>query len=60
MSHTHRGPRARAQNDPGPRQQTDSGWVFGKRGVRERRGPPAPDTPTQSETELMNEQGAWL
>lgn len=40
MSHTHRGPRARAQNDPRPRQQTDSGsGVWGERGVRERRGP---------------------
>lgn len=39
MSHTHRGPRARAQNDPKPRQQADSGWVFRERGVRERGGP---------------------
>lgn len=39
MSHTHRGPRARAQNDPKPRQQADSGRVFRERGVREMGGP---------------------
>lgn len=39
MSHTHRGPRARVQNDPKPRQQADSWWVFRERWVRERGGP---------------------
>lgn len=43
--HTHRGPRARAQNNPGPRQQTDSGWVLGEKGVRARRGPQLPAHP---------------
>lgn len=58
MLHRHTGPQG-----PGPKttraKSADREWV-GKRAserrVKERRETPAPDTPTQFETELMNEQ----
>lgn len=57
MTHT-RGPEGEGPDRP-QATSADRKWVGRReRGVRERRGTPAPDTPTQSETgrELMNEQ----